>query len=110
MVRAEIGFIHRRTLGGNLRRYPLRKLLICSLAAVALPAIASAQETPRPNVDVPRPNVDVPRPTIDVPRPNVDVPRTRIDTGMQRPPEIQRPGTDSMRSGVENATSRPRGN
>ena len=83
----------------------MKKLLICSLLAATVPAIASAQETPRPNVDVPRPNVDVPRPNVDVPRPNIDVPRPNVD--------VPRPSTDSMRTGPERGaptSSRPRGN
>ena len=74
----------------------MKTLFICSLLAATVPVIASAQETPRPNVDVPRPNTDVPRPNVDVPR----------------------AGTDTMRMGTERGgaptgsilPSRPRGN
>lgn len=86
----------------------MKKLLIGALLTATVPAIASAQETPRPNVDVPRTRTDVPRP-------NVDVPRTRTDTGIKGPAEIPRPGTDTMRPRMESPTgsilpSRPRGN
>lgn len=80
----------------------MKTLFICSLLAATVPVIASAQETPRPNVDVPRPNIDVPRPNVDVPRPNVDVPRARTDT-MRMGPERGAP-TGSRVPG------RPRGN
>lgn len=87
----------------------MKKLLVCSLLAATVPVIASAQETPRPNVDVPRANTDVPRPNVDVPRPNVDVPRPNVD--------VPRARTDTMRMGSERSVptgsilpSRPRGN
>ena len=88
----------------------MKTLFICSLLAATVPVIASAQETPRPNVDVPRPNTDVPRPNVDVPRPNTDVPRPNVD--------VPRAGTDTMRMGTERGgaptgsilPSRPRGN
>lgn len=93
----------------------MKKLLICSILAAVIPAAASAQETPRPNIDVPRPNtdvprpnVDVPRPNVDVPRPNVDVPRTGTDTGVRGPAEIQRPRMETATGSI--LPSRPRGN
>jgi len=86
----------------------LKKILVGALLTATIPAIASAQETPRPSVDVSRTRTDVPRP-------NVDVPRTRTDTGIKGPAEISRPGTDTMRPRMESTTgsllpSRPRGN
>lgn len=86
----------------------MKKFLVGALLAATIPTIASAQETPRANVDVPRARTDVPRP-------NVDVPRTRTDTGIKGPAEVQRPGTDTMRPRMESSTgsilpSRPRGN
>lgn len=104
----------------------MKKLLICTLVAAAIPVAASAQDMPGGGgLDSPRTRTDTGmKGPPEVSRPRVDtgvkgppeVSRNRTDTGMKGPPEVSRPGTDTMRSGMEGPTTgsilprRPRGN